>query len=115
MLTDINKQERFTDGEYNILQIIMAYPLAVDFNSQSFQEKLLIDKHALAQINGTTLMAELTTPTGVPSARDWLTHGLREQQEMRQEMRQQNKKKKPKRKCASPAGVGPSTRKKRCT
>ena len=111
MLADINKQERFTNGEYNILRIVVAYPLAVDFNSQSFQEKLPIDKHPLAQINGATLMAELTTPTGVPSARDWLTHGLREQQEMRQ----QNNKKKPKRKRASPAGVGPSTRKKRCT
>ena len=114
MLTDINKQERFTDGEYNILQIIVAYPLAINFNLQSFQEKLLIDKHALAQINGATLMAKLTTSTGVPLARNWLTHRLQEQQEMRQEMRQQNKKKKPKRKSASPAGVGPSTQKKRC-
>ena len=113
MLAGINKQERFTDGEYNILRIVVAYPLAVDFNSQSFQEKLPIDKHALAQITGATLMAELTTLTGVPSARDWLDHTLREKQEERQEMRQQNEKKKPKRK--RPAGADPSTRKKRRT
>ena len=115
MLAAINKQDRFTDGEYNILRIVAAYPLAVDFNSQSFQEKLPIDKHVLAQINGATLMAKLITPTRVPSTREWLTHRLREKLEERQEMRQQNKKKKPKRKCASPAGAGPSTWKKRHT
>ena len=68
MLAAINKQERFTDGEYNILRIVSAFPLAVNSNSQGLQEKLPIDKHVIAQIDGATLMAEITTSGGVPSA-----------------------------------------------
>src|SRR5258708_27452237 len=64
MLAAINKNKRFTAGEYNILRLVVAFPLAIDFNSKSLevQEKLMEDEHALAQLGGTTLTAEFATP-----------------------------------------------------
>ena len=37
MLAAVNKNDKFTDGEYNILRVVVAFPLAVDFNSQSYK------------------------------------------------------------------------------
>ena len=110
MLAVINKSERFTNGKYNILRIVSTYPLTVDFSSQSFQEKLPKDKHALAQIDGTTLMAEIANHSGGPSIDEWVMSALKKKQE---EM-QQNKKsgsKGGKRILEDTAKAGSSTRK----
>lgn len=63
MLAAINKGERFTTGKYNILRVVAAYPLVADFDSASVkvQERLIQDNHALAQLDGTALIAEFST------------------------------------------------------
>lgn len=54
-----------------------------------FKNKLPKDNHALAQIHGATLMAEIATPFGVPSIDDWVNLALQK----KQQERQQNKRK----------------------
>ena len=59
----INLEDQFTDGEYNILRVVAAFPLDVNFDSTSkkVQESMEKDVHALAKLSQTAFTAELAT------------------------------------------------------
>jgi hypothetical protein len=64
MLTAINKpDESFTTGRYNILRVVAAFPLDVNFNSGSTEvgNVLREDKHALALLPRSALTSALAT------------------------------------------------------
>jgi hypothetical protein len=61
MLDAINQGDRFTGPKYNILRLVAAFPLDVNFKSSSLAVKQVLsqDTHALAKLSRTALMAEL--------------------------------------------------------
>jgi hypothetical protein len=63
MLGAINLGECFTGRQYNILRVVAAFPLDVNFESSSkaIQRALVEDKHPLAALSHVLLTAELAT------------------------------------------------------
>lgn len=76
--------ESFTEGRYNILRVIAAYPLEVGLESRSkyVKEALQRDKHTLALLQRSALVAAVATN---PRATSILTMLMRELKEKRGE------------------------------
>jgi hypothetical protein len=82
MLAAINKAEDcFTNGRYNILRVIAAYPLDAKLESRApskdIQSALLEDLHPLATMKHSTLLASLATSNGTPSILSLLNRNLK--------------------------------------
>jgi hypothetical protein len=63
------KQIQRTGSKYNVLRVIAAFPLGVDFNSASkkVQKTLKEDNHPLASLPGSVLTSALATMSYAPS------------------------------------------------
>jgi len=59
------RSEAFTQGQYNILRVIAAYPLEAHLGSSSKEVEAALgeDNHALATLSVTALVAALATTT----------------------------------------------------
>jgi hypothetical protein len=67
MLEAINPEsEQFTDGRYNILRVVVAFPVDADFSSPStgVQKALKEDSHTLAKLKHSALVSTLADPEG---------------------------------------------------
>ena len=67
MLEAINPEsERFTDGRYNILRVVVAFPVDENFSSSAagVQKALKEDSHALAKLKHLALVSALADPDG---------------------------------------------------
>jgi hypothetical protein len=76
---NIPSGECFTGGKYNVLRIIAAFPLGVDFNSTSKKvwKTLKDDNHPLAFLPGSVLTSALATMSYAPSIFESLINTLR--------------------------------------
>jgi hypothetical protein len=86
MLAAINTAEDcFTNGKYNILRVIAAYPLDAKLESRGpsddIRSALLEDSHPLATMKHTTLLASLATSNGIPSILSSLNGNLKRARE----------------------------------
>ena len=63
MLGAINQGNHFVGPEYNLLRVVAAFPLDVDFmsSSKAVQDALQEDTHPLAKLPRAVLTAELAT------------------------------------------------------
>ena len=79
MLSAINKDDRFTEGQYNILRVVAAYPLAASFSSPShvIERALMDDKHALAVLPRSSLIEVLSNLPCGKSIIEWLDNALK--------------------------------------
>jgi hypothetical protein len=86
MLAAINKAEDcFTNGEYNILRVVAAYPLDAKLESRAPSEEirsaLLEDSHPLATMKHATLLASLATFDRTPSILSCLNGNMKRPRE----------------------------------
>lgn len=81
IFTAIGKDE--TTGLYNILRLVVAFPLAANFDSKSAKVKAALqeDDHALAQLSMTVLVSALATTDCAPSIISMLTAALQRTRE----------------------------------
>ncbi|KAH9964718.1 hypothetical protein BGW80DRAFT_1347450 [Lactifluus volemus] len=80
MLESINDvEECFTGERYNILRVVAAYSLGVNFNSRSskVKEALQEDDHPLAMLNHALLLSSLTPSHSMPSILSSLSTALK--------------------------------------
>jgi hypothetical protein len=87
MLAAINTAEDcFTNGKFNILRVIAAYPLDAKLESRAPSEDirsaLLEDPHPLATMKHDALLASLATTDGVPSILSSLKQNLKRAREV---------------------------------
>jgi hypothetical protein len=67
MLEAINPEsERFTDGRYNILRVVVAFPVDANFSSSAagVQKVLKEDSHELAKLKHSALVSTLADSEG---------------------------------------------------
>jgi hypothetical protein len=86
MLAAINTAEDcFTNGKYNILRVIAAYPLDAKLESRAPSEDirsaLLEDSHPLATMNHAALLASLASSDASPSILSSLKRNLKRARE----------------------------------
>lgn len=110
MLAGINKQcASFTSGEYNILRVVAAFPLLVNFNSTSRDvgKRLSQDSHPLAQLSSAAFVFQLTK---FPSRRDTISKMLTPLLEGKREKQDKKRKRIQEIEDENDAGAGPSVR-----
>lgn len=84
MLAAINKpHEKFTTGRYNILRVVAAFPLNVNFKSMStdVQSAMGEDSHPLALLPRSALASALATSPDGRSIMSMLTRTLKRTRE----------------------------------
>jgi len=89
--------EAFTKGQYNILRVIVAYPLEADLESSSekVEAALRQDKHTLARLSRSALLAAVATNPRCTSVLNMLVQSLKRKRDQADLDRDAKKHKKP--------------------